>query len=335
MIAPITSLVLPAGHDRSPGGRPHWRGARRAFAAGLAVLGAVGRFTAALRQASPAAIFPGRSVAGRRPPVARRSGTPPGPWRFAPRGLSRRWPGFFGSVAAPTLKVPLGFLLATAMSATAAAEPWPATPYSAFDVQRWRTPPAYQPKNILAAKVWPAGVKRVAVLPVATLLSEVPADYFAAHDPVWLSALQASQRAEFVAVSRAELLRWTGRMSFSTTHPLPPDLLARIAERTGAEAVAFLEVTHFSPYGAPTLGLRGRILELAPNRPIWAFDETIHAAEAGTTQLFRDGLGRQDALLSPPSELAGIRISPTKIVGYIARVIVKTLPPRPVGKFSP
>ena len=79
----------------------------------------------------------------------------------------------------------------------------------------------------------------------------------------------------------------------------------------------------------------GRILELAPNRPIWAFDETIHAAEAGTTQLFRDGLGRQDALLSPPSELAGIRISPTKIVGYIARVIVKTLPPRPVGKFSP
>lgn len=212
---------------------------------------------------------------------------------------------------------------------------WPAIPYSGFEVQRWRTPPAYQPENIFAAKAWPAGVKRVAVLPVATLLADVPVDYFSAHDPVWLSALQASHRAEFVAVTRAELLRWTGRMSFSTTYPLPPDLLARIVEHTGAEAVAFLEVTHFSPYGSQTIGLRGRIMELSPSRAIWAFEETINADEAGTSQLFREGLGRQDHLLSAPSELAGIRISPIKIVSYVAQVIVKTLPPRQLVNFSP
>ena len=212
--------------------------------------------------------------------------------------------------------------------ASAFAAQWPAIPYSGFEVQRWRTPPAYQPENILAAKAWPAGVKRVAVLPVATLLADVPADYFSSHDPVWLSALQASHRAEFVAVTRAELLRWTGRVSFSTTYPLPPDLLARIVEHTGAEAVAFLEVTHFSPYGSQTIGLRGRIMELTPNRAIWAFEETIQADEAGTAQMFREGLGRQDHLLSSSSALAGIRISPIKIVTYVARVLVKTLPPR-------
>lgn len=231
-------------------------------------------------------------------------------------------------MSAPSFRFWLKVALLLAAGAKAWAEQWPAIPYSGFEVQRWRTPPAYQPENIFAAKAWPAGVKRVAVLPVATLLADVPVDYFSAHDPVWLSALQASHRAEFVAVTRAELLRWTGRMSFSTTYPLPPDLLARIVEHTGAEAVAFLEVTHFSPYGSQTIGLRGRIMELAPNRAIWAFEETINADDAATAQMFREGLGRQDRLLSTSSALAGIRISPIKIVSYVSRVLVETLPPR-------
>jgi len=238
-------------------------------------------------------------------------------------------------MSAPFFKFWLRLALLSTGGASAWAAQWPSIPYSGFEVQRWRTPPAYQPENIFAAKAWPAGVKRVAVLPVATLLADVPADYFSTHDPVWLSALQASHRAEFVAVTRAELLRWTGRMSFSTTYPLPPDLLSRIVEHTGAEAVAFLEVTHFSPYGSQTIGLRGRIMELAPNRALWAFEETIQADEAGTAQMFREGLGRQDHLLSPHSELAGIRISPIKIVAYVARVLVKTLPPRQLVNFSP
>ena len=83
------------------------------------------------------------------------------------------------------------------------------------------------------------------------------------------------------------------------------------------------------------IGLRGRIMELAPNRPIWAFEETIQADEAGTAQMFREGLGRQDHLLSANSSLAGIRISPVKIVSYVARVLVKTLPPRQLMIFSP
>jgi len=214
------------------------------------------------------------------------------------------------------------------LTVPASAAQWPSLPFGGFGLQRWLTPPAYQPENIFSIKAWPVGVKRVAVLPVATALTDVPADYFSAHDPVWLSALQSSYRAEFVAVTRAELLRWTGRMSFSTTYPLPPDLLARIVEHTGAEAVAFLEVTHFSPYGSQTIGLRGRIQELAQNRAIWAFEETINADDAATAQMFREGLGRQDRLLSTSSALAGIRISPIKIVSYVSRVLVETLPPR-------
>ena len=219
-------------------------------------------------------------------------------------------------------------LLLVTSGACACAAQRPAITFGGFEVPRWRTPPAYQPENIFAATAWPVGVKRVAVLPVASLLVDVPADYFSAHDPVWLSALQTSHRAEFVAVTRAELLRWTGRRSFSTTNPLPPDLLARIVEHTGAQAVAFIEVTHLMPYGSQTIGLRGRITELAPNRAFWAFEETIQADEAGTAQMFREGLGRQDRLLSSSSALAGIRLSPIKIVTYVARVLVKTLPPR-------
>jgi hypothetical protein len=112
-------------------------------------------------------------------------------------------------MTAPFFKFWLRLSLLVAGGACAWAAQWPSIPYSGFEVQRWRTPPAYQPENIFAAKAWPVGVKRVAVLPVATLLADVPADYFSAHDPVWLSALQTSHRAEFVAVTRAELLRWT------------------------------------------------------------------------------------------------------------------------------
>ena len=225
--------------------------------------------------------------------------------------------------------------LLLAGSSSLRAGQWPPIPYSGFEVQRWLSPPVYKPDNVLADKVWPVGVRRVAVLPVSTVLSDLPAEYFSAHDPVWLSALQGTHRAEFVAVTRAELLRWTGRMSFSATYPLPPDLMARIIAHTGAEAVAFLEVTHFSPYGSQSIGLRGRIMELAPNRAFWAFEETINADDSGTAQLFREGLGRKDHLLSPPSELAGIRISPMKIVSYVAQVIVKTLPPRQLVNISP
>jgi len=225
--------------------------------------------------------------------------------------------------------------LLVASSASVRAGQWPPTPYSGFDLQGWVSPPVYKPENVLADRVWPVGVKRVAVLPVATVLTNLPAEYFATHDPVWLSALQGTHRAEFVAVTRAEMLRWTGRMSFSVTYPLPVDLLAKISEHTGAEAVAFLEVTYFSPYGAQSIGLRGRLMELAPNRAFWAFEETINADDAGTAQLFRKGLGLKDNLLSPTSELAGIRISPIKMVSYVAQLIVKTLPPRPLVNLSP
>ena len=58
------------------------------------------------------------------------------------------------------------------------------------------------------------------------------------------------------------------------------------------------------------------------------FVAKAQADDAATAQMFREGLGRQDRLLSTSSALAGIRISPIKIVTYVARVLVKTLPPR-------
>lgn len=211
---------------------------------------------------------------------------------------------------------------------------WLATGFSApldpYGWSPWSSSISYRPANVLSAPVWPAAVKRVAVLPVACGLADVPADYFSAHDPIWRAALQGSHRAEFVAVSRADLARWSGRSSFSTAQLLPPDFLERMAAFTGADAVAFLEVTSFSPYGAVSIGFRARITEVASKGTLWALEDVIHMDDTSVSQVAKDVLSRRETRSSAASELNGVRLNPSRAIGYVATAIAQTLPPRKI-----
>lgn len=199
------------------------------------------------------------------------------------------------------------------------------TPY---DWSPWSSASSYRPANVLSATVWPQAVKRVAVLPLACGLSDVPADYFSAHDPIWRSALQGSHRAEFVAFSRSDLTRLTGRASVSTAQLLPPDFLERVAAFSGADAVAFLEVTSFNPYGTISIGFRARITEIASKGTLWALEDVIHLEETVVAQVVKDGLSRRETRSSTSSEMNGVRLTPTRAMGYVATAIAQTLPPR-------
>lgn len=199
------------------------------------------------------------------------------------------------------------------------------TPY---DWSPWSSGIAYRPANVLAAPVWPPLVKRVAVLPVACSLGDLPSDYFSAHDPIWRGSLQGSHRAEFVAVSRADLARLAGKASVSTVQPLPPDFLERVAAFSGSDAVAFLEVTSFNPYGSVSIGFRARITEVVSKVTVWAVEDVVHFDETAMAEVVKEGIARRETRSSLASEMSGVRLTPSKAVGYVATAIAKTLPPR-------
>jgi hypothetical protein len=192
----------------------------------------------------------------------------------------------------------------------------------------WSSQLAYRPTNVLSAQVWPQAVKRVAVLPLACGLADVPVDYFSAHDPIWRAALQGSHRAEFVTVSRSDMARLSGRSSLSTSQLLPPDFLERVAALTGADAVAFLEVTSFSPYGSISIGFRARITEVVSKGTIWALEDVIQMDQSEVSQSVKDGLSRRESRSSVVSELNGVKITPSRAMSYVASAIAQTLPPR-------
>jgi len=186
----------------------------------------------------------------------------------------------------------------------------------------------YRPGSLFAAPSWPSFVRRVVVLPVACGLTDLPADYFSAHDSIWRSALQASHRAEFVFLPRTELARLIGKTSFSTSENLPAYFWEKLVAHTGADAVVFLEVTQFSPYGTIEIGFRARITEIHSRVTIWAAEDVIQFDEVSVSQVLKDGLNRKDSRSPIASEVSGVRLTPSRAVGYIASDLAQTLPPR-------
>lgn len=228
------------------------------------------------------------------------------------------------------LKISLRAFVAVVLGSRVAATVATAASPMGYNWSPWSSQAAYRPTNVHSAQIWPQAVKRVAVLPLACGLAEVPADYFSVHDPIWRAALQGSHRAEFVSVSRSDLMRWIGRSSVSTAQALPPDFLERVAAFTGADAVAFLEVTSFSPYGAISIGFRARITEVTFKGTLWALEDVIQMDDTSVSQVAKDVLSRRESRSSAASELNGMRLTPSRAIGYVATVIAQTLPPRKI-----
>jgi len=186
----------------------------------------------------------------------------------------------------------------------------------------------YHPGSLFSAPSWPSSVRRVVVLPVACGLTDLPADYFSAHDSIWRSALQASHRAEFVFLPRTELARLIGKTSFSTSENLPAYFWEKLVAHTGADAVVFLEVTQFSPYGTIEIGFRARITEIHSRVTIWAAEDVIQFDAVSVSQVLKDGLNRKDSRSPIASEVSGVRLTPSRAVSYISLDLAQTLPPR-------
>ncbi|MCX6938296.1 MAG: hypothetical protein NTU80_10440 [Verrucomicrobia bacterium] len=186
--------------------------------------------------------------------------------------------------------------------------------------------PVYTPRNVRGPDVWPEYVRRVAVLPAFDATNRLTAEFINGYDSSWRRALDHSQRAEFISLSRSLMTTWFSRASFSSSDPLPFGMLGRIGRETSAQAVLFLDLTHCSPYPPLTLSYRARLVDLKSGDIIWMADEIVDAADVETARGARR-FARANS--SQPGDAAyGVVQSPTRFADYAFQAVTAVLPPR-------
>jgi len=186
--------------------------------------------------------------------------------------------------------------------------------------------PVYKPVNSRGPAVWPAAIRRVAILPAHDTSGRLPASFVTTYDTIWRRTLDRSQRAEFVGLNRPQLTTWTSKETFSATGLLPPDLLLRIGRETDAQAVLFFDLNNATAYPPLALSFRARLVDVTTGETIWMVDELFDSGRDSTARAARryakaNGSGQGDTTSS-------VVQSPTRFAEYAFQAVCELLPPR-------
>jgi len=186
--------------------------------------------------------------------------------------------------------------------------------------------PYYTPKNFRGEARLPAEIRRVLVLPVA-VGNLAPEETAETLDRVVAAALQAQQRFEVVAFTRAEALRLLGQREVSSTTALPHGMIEQLTSRYAVDAILFTDVTVFQPYRPQALGLRSKLATVRDVRIIWNFDEIVSASDPAVANS-----ARREALKAkgtePIDRSPATLLSPSRFAAFAADAMFRTLPPR-------
>jgi hypothetical protein len=197
--------------------------------------------------------------------------------------------------------------------------------------------PAYHPSNVYRqGNVLPIEVRRVALLPLAA--TSATADLQAGIDtlePLVYAELQKSKRFEVVLVTPMQMKQWTGQNLWRTDEQLPPDLLQRLSEATGCDAVLFCQLTRFQPYQPLAVGWKFSLIETSkaegaasPARRLWSADEVLDAGDPGVATAARNYYAqhlRSEAASADPSTMLS---SPARFGQYTLWTLFTTIPDR-------
>lgn len=185
---------------------------------------------------------------------------------------------------------------------------------------------SYRPANHVADGPIPAGLRRVAILPL----------HGGAWSPADLAPLEAAiaaelgkiERFEVVSADRAYLASRFGRGAFESSAALPGDFLAVLGAEQAADAVLFVDLTHYSPYQPIALGVRAKLVGVAGGRVLWSFDSIFDAAQPDVAVAARRYHLDRSRPAHPLENTSGILQSPARFAKYVAFAMFETLPPR-------
>ncbi len=191
--------------------------------------------------------------------------------------------------------------------------------------------PAFQPANVYRlTPQLPSAVRRVAVLPT----SVADEDWLAAAgraqlEPVLYTELGKANRFELIAVSAQQLLDWTGRGSWKAEDKLPGDLLGRVRESLGCDAVLFSHLRLFHAYKPLVIGWNFKLADCRSGQILWAADEVFDAADPTVARAAeRYGQSHGEEWRPWGGEAGTILSSPRRFGQYTVSALLASLPKR-------
>lgn len=190
-----------------------------------------------------------------------------------------------------------------------------------------RRGPYYKPLNYSRDKALSASVRRVLVLPVCGGQVADP-DSAAALDDIVRAALQKQSRFEVVSLSREDCQRRYGAPEFSSAAELPHGFLDDLGRAYAVDAVLFVDLTVYQPYGQLAVGFRAKLAIIQGVRLAWSFDDTFSSNDPTVVNGVRHYY-LQDSPGQPPVDLTTAALqSPRRFAAYAADAMLATLPPR-------
>ena len=189
--------------------------------------------------------------------------------------------------------------------------------------------PYYVPLNVHGSARLPADLRRIVILPSAADGPAISESTLDSLDGVLRTTLTQAARAEISPLDRDVLAQLSQRRQLVSTSVLPRDLTARLAEKTGADAVLFVDITAYSPYPPLALGLRAKLIDLKTGEIIWAFDNLFSAADERVVNSARKHVLVPTGTTGTPSDLSyTVLQNPSRFADYAASATWATLPPR-------
>lgn len=188
----------------------------------------------------------------------------------------------------------------------------------------------YEPSNVFrSAPQLPPTLQKVAVLPLAWSGADTALVAGGrAVEPILLAELRKRQAFAVVAVTREQLLEWTGRTDWGLDHALPADFFSRLHQATGCDGVFLAQLTVYRAYPPLAVGWTMRLVDGREPLTWWSLDETFDAGApsvARAAELYGD---RELGLPCAALDRSAILQSPRRFAQYTANACLATLPSR-------
>lgn len=167
-------------------------------------------------------------------------------------------------------------------------------------------------------------VRRVAILPLA--YGSGIGRYLNELDTVFNAELNKTALFEIVKLSREDMTEIFGFDQISSVELIPADLLVRLQERYGVDAVMFTDITHYRPYQPIAIGVRAKLVEVQKGTILWAFD---YVFDSGNPKIAEDAKryyitnSRKEQAVG--FESRGVLQSPARFAKYAASETYRSL----------
>jgi len=192
------------------------------------------------------------------------------------------------------------------------------------------TGPYYQPSNVFrASAIIPSQIRKVAVLPIASINNALlDDDTRGSFQPILLSELGKTKSFELVSLTPEQLHPWSRSGTLSEQDKVPQDILKKIKDSYGCDAVLFVRLTHYRAYKPLAIGWSMKLITCETGQNIWSTDEIFDSGDVTVCNSARKYYQSHQVQASHLSDSTSILSSPRRFAQYTLSALFGTVPSR-------